>query len=187
MSGQDPGFFTTVSSNGTAANTAIIWVVARPTTVGGPLRIYALNGADASTLFSASFGAWTIPNANAEITPVVANANVYIAAENYLYILGLGGTPHPAVAPDTKPPPRTSGHEIYGTVVAATGNQIQLRLRTGKFIAVDNERAQESDRSVEVILGRSLGIDGDYDQMGVFHARLTFRAKDSPALWLSDK
>ena len=187
MSGQDPGFFTTISSNGTAANTAIIWAVARPTTVGGPLRIYALNGADASTLFSASFGASTIPNANAEITPVVANANVYIAAENYLYILGLGGTPHPAVAPDTKPPPRTSGHEIYGTVAAATGNQIQLRLRTGKFIAVDNERAQESDRSVEIILGRALGIDGEYDQMGVFHARLTFRAKDSPALWLSDK
>ena len=93
-SGQDPGFFTTVSSNGTTANTAIIWAVGRPTTVGGPLTVYALNGADASTLFSASFGAWTIPNANAEITPVVANGNVYIAVEKYLYILGLGGTPH---------------------------------------------------------------------------------------------
>ena len=54
-SGQDRGFFTTVSSNGATANTAIIWVVGRPTTVGGPLTVYALNGADASILFSASF------------------------------------------------------------------------------------------------------------------------------------
>ena len=186
-SGQDRGFFTTVSSNGTTANTAIIWVVGRPTTVGGPLTVYALNGANASTLFSASFGAWTIPNANAEVTPVVANGNVYIAVENYLYILGPGGTPHPLVVPDTTPPPRTSGHEIYGTVVAATGDLIKLRLRTGKLLTVDNDRAQEADRSVQINVGRSLGIDGDYDQAGVFHARLTFRAKDSPALWLSDK
>jgi len=155
--------------------------------VGGPLTVYALNGANASTLFSASFGAWAIPNANAEITPVVANGNVYIAAENYLYILGLGGAPHPTVAPDTTPPPRASGHEIYGTVASATGNLINLRLRTGKFVTVDNDRAQEADRSVEIYVGRALGIDGDYDQTGVFHARLTFRAKDSPALWLSDK
>jgi hypothetical protein len=186
-SGQDRGFFTTVSSNGTTANTAIIWVVGRPTTVGGPLTVYALNGADASTLFSASFGAWTIPNANAEITPVVANGNVYIAVENYLYILGPGGTPHPAVAPDTTPPPRTSGHEIYGTVEAVTGNLITLRLRTGKLLTVDNDRAQEADRSVQINVGRALGIDGDYEQAGVFHAILTFRAKDSSALWLSDK
>ncbi len=186
-SGQDPGFFTTVSSNGTTANTAIIWVVGRPTTAGGPLMVYALNGADASVLYSASFGAWTIPNANAETTPVVANGNVYIAVENYLYILGLGGTPQPTVAPDTSPPPRTSGHEIYGVVSAATGNVIELRLRTGKVVTVDNNRAHEADRSVEIYVGRALGIDGDYDKTGVFHARMTFRAKDSPDLWLSDK
>jgi hypothetical protein len=187
ISGQDPGFFTTVSSNGTTANTAIIWVIGRPTTVGGPLKVYALNGADASTLFSASFGSWTIPNANAETTPVVANGNVYIAVENYLYILGLGGTPRPAVAPDTNPPPRAAGHEIYGTVAEASGNLIKLRLRTGNVVTVDNGGAQEADRSVEVYVGRALGINGDYDQAGVFHARMTFRAKDSPDLWLSDK
>jgi hypothetical protein len=186
-SGQDPGFFTTVSSNGTAANTAIIWAIGRPTATGGPLTIYALNGADASTLFSASFGAWTTPNANAETTPVVANGNVYIAVENYLYILGLGGTPHPAGVPDTNPPPRTSGHEIYGTVAAVSGNLIKLRLRTGSFVTVDNDGAQQADRSVEINVGRALGIDGDYDQTGVYHARMTFRAKDSPDLWLSDK
>jgi hypothetical protein len=176
-----------VSSNGTTANTAIIWAVGRPTTANGPLHIYALNGANAAMLYSAVFGSWTLPNANAEITPVVANGKVYIAAQNYLYILGPGGTPQPSVAPNTVAPPRVAGHEIYGRVESATGNLITLRLRTGKVLIVDNEKAEQADRSVEIHVGRALGIQGDYDQDGVYHARMTFRAKDSPALWLGDR
>ena len=155
-SGQDPGFFTSVSSNGTAANTAVIWLIGRPTTANGPLEVYALNGADASTLFSASFGRWPNPNANAEITPVVANGNVYISALNTLYILGPGGTPAPAVAADTEQPVRVFGHEIYGTAAATRGNLITLRLRTGKLVTVDNTGAEQADRSVEVHVGEAL-------------------------------
>jgi hypothetical protein len=186
-SGQDPGFFTTVSSNGTMANTAIIWLIGRPTTANGPLKVYALNANDASTLFSASFGSWPNPNANAELTPVVANGNVYIAALNTLYILGPGGTPTPLVAPDTDLPARVSGHEIYGTVVAIKGNLITLRLRSGKILTVDNEWAEKADRSVEIHVGETLGIDGQYETGGVYQAHMTFRAKSSPALWLSDQ
>jgi PQQ enzyme repeat len=186
-SGQDPGFFTSVSSNGKTANTAIIWVIGRPTTAGGPLTLYALNGANAATLFSASFGRWANPNNNAEITPVVANGNVYIAVANTLYILGPGGRPAPLLEPDADPLVRTAGHEIYGRVEEVTGNRISVRLRTGNLVTVDNEPAVKADRSVEVHVGESLGIHGEYDQAGVYHAQMTFRAKSSPALWLSDK
>jgi hypothetical protein len=176
-----------ISSNGTTANTAIIWVIGRPTTAGGPLKIYALNAANAATLFSGSFGRWGNPNSNAEITPVVANGNVYVAVANYLYILGPGGKRAPQVAPDTEPLPRVAGHEIYGTVTAKTGNLISLRLRTGDVVTVDNEPAERADRSVEFHVGAALGINGEYDEEGVYHAHLTFHAKKSPALWLSDK
>jgi hypothetical protein len=186
-SGQDAGKFTSVSSNGTTADTAIIWTIGRPSVVDGPLTLYALSAADSSTLFSASFGKWASPNINAEISPVVANGYVYIAVQNYLYILGLHGTAQPAVVPEAVEPIRTAGHEVYGTVVATSGHLIKLRLRTGKVLPVDNEHAEELNRSVEIFAGRSLGIDGFYDHSGVFHAKLTFRAKDSPALWLSDK
>ena len=57
--GQDGGFFTWVSSNGTQAGTAIIWAVSRPpnTNPANDL-LYAFNAADGSLLFSANAGTW---------------------------------------------------------------------------------------------------------------------------------
>ena len=44
ITSQDPGFFTSVSSNGTTPNTAIIWAVGRPAGNGNQVTLYAFNG-----------------------------------------------------------------------------------------------------------------------------------------------
>jgi hypothetical protein len=74
---QDPGFFTSVSSNGTQPNTAIIWAIARPTGADNHLTLYALNGTASAgalnTLWSGAAGTWPNTGGNANLVPTVAN------------------------------------------------------------------------------------------------------------------
>jgi hypothetical protein len=92
---QDPGFFTTISSNGTA--NPIIWAIGRPDrTKTAPVHLLAFNP-DAgkskniiTQLFKAIAGAW--PNGpNANLVPVVANGQVFVASNKQLQIFGLLG------------------------------------------------------------------------------------------------
>jgi hypothetical protein len=86
-SGDNQGFFTSVSSNGTQAGTGIIWAVTRP--LSGNLSLYALNATNLSTLFSEA--ATPQPAKISYIMPVVANGLVFVAAASQLSIFGLGG------------------------------------------------------------------------------------------------
>jgi hypothetical protein len=57
-SGQDPGFFTSVSSNGTTAGSAIIWAVSRPSNTTS-VNLYAFSaGGTLTQLFSSPAGTW---------------------------------------------------------------------------------------------------------------------------------
>jgi hypothetical protein len=88
--GQDPGFFTSVSSNGTQTGSAIIWAVTRPTDSNpANVTLYALNGANGATLLTATAGAWPNTGGNANIVPVVANGLVFVASNQQLRIFGL--------------------------------------------------------------------------------------------------
>jgi hypothetical protein len=96
--GQDPGFFTSISSNGNAS--PIIWAIARPTSSqnGAPISLYAFNpesgGSTMTTLFHATAGAWPNLTGNANLVPVVANGLVFVASNKQLQIFGLtGGNP----------------------------------------------------------------------------------------------
>ena len=86
------GFFTAVSSNGTAS--PIIWALARPS-LGTPqaLSLYAfapdLGAGTMTQLFGGTAGAWVKGGSNPNIFPVVANGKVYIASYKELAILGL--------------------------------------------------------------------------------------------------
>ncbi|HTZ83098.1 MAG TPA: Ig-like domain-containing protein [Candidatus Acidoferrales bacterium] len=88
---QDPGFFTTISSSGTS--NPIIWALARPLTASQPLTLYAFNpdagGNAMSLLWQGSAGSWPIFNNNANLVPVVANGEVFVASYQQLQILGL--------------------------------------------------------------------------------------------------
>lgn len=93
--GQDPGFFTSISSNGTAS--PIIWALSRPTTSnnGAPISLYAFNpesgGGTMTTLFQATAGGWPNTTGNANLVPVVANGLVFVASNRQLQIFGLIG------------------------------------------------------------------------------------------------
>jgi hypothetical protein len=93
---QDPGFFTSISSNGTA--NPIIWALSRPTSNknGAPISLYAFNpesgGSSMKQLFQATAGAWPNTSGNANLVPVVANGLVFVASNQQLQIFGLTGS-----------------------------------------------------------------------------------------------
>ncbi len=95
-SAQDPGFFTTISSNGN--KDPIIWALSRPPNISGtPIQLFAFNpqsrGGAMKTLFSGTAGRWPNLNGNANLVPVVANGQVFVASHKQLRIFGLtGGT-----------------------------------------------------------------------------------------------
>jgi hypothetical protein len=93
---QDPGFFTTISSNGTAS--PIIWALSRPeNSTKAPLSLYAFNpdgGKKQQTfkqLFKAKAGNWPNLGGNSNLVPVVANGQVFVASNKQLQIFGLIG------------------------------------------------------------------------------------------------
>jgi hypothetical protein len=102
---QDPGFFTSVSSNGTS--NPIIWAISRPAnnSNGSPISLFAFNpdsgGSTMTQLFQATAGAWPNTTGNANLVPVVANGLVFVASNQQLQIFGLAG---PVAAPPTFSP-----------------------------------------------------------------------------------
>ena len=90
--GQDGGFFTTISSNGTSS--PIIWALARPASGTQPkIALYAFNpdvtGSTMTQLFKGFAGAWPNVGGNANLVPVVANGEVFVASNKQLQIFGL--------------------------------------------------------------------------------------------------
>ena len=90
--GQFPGFFTSISSNGTS--NPIIWALSRPSSsTSTKIFLYALNpdagGTTMTQLFKAAAGAWPNYGGDANIVPVVANGQVFVASEKQLQIFGL--------------------------------------------------------------------------------------------------
>lgn len=92
--GQDPGFFTSISSNGQAS--PIIWAVSRPnnSSSGAPIGLYAFNpestsGSTMSLLFKGLAGNWPNLGGNSNLVPVVANGQVFVASNKQLRIFGL--------------------------------------------------------------------------------------------------
>ena len=90
---QDPGFFTSISSNGTAS--PIIWALSRPTGASGnPIYLFAFNpevpvGGTMAALFRQEAGTWPNTGGNSNLVPVVANGEVFVASYAQLQIFGL--------------------------------------------------------------------------------------------------
>ena len=89
----DPGFFTTVSSNGNA--NPIIWALSRPQKSTQAITLFAFNpdagGSKMKPLFKGTAGAWPTRTANSNLVPVVANGQVFVATYQQLQIFGLTG------------------------------------------------------------------------------------------------
>lgn len=194
-SGQDPGFFTSVSSSGSA--NAIIWAVARPHPTAAnrstSIKLYAFNaipsGSSLPLLFQDSnAGSWPHTGGNANIVPVVANGRVYVASYQQLSIYGIGAA---AAAPAPPPiaqnvPADSSQHEIFGTISAVNGSQLTVQTRTGSLLQVDASAAIQNDLSIELETGETVDVQGTLDATGVLLASSIQHAKDSPDLWPAD-
>ncbi|HKH98978.1 MAG TPA: hypothetical protein VJ999_07715 [Candidatus Sulfotelmatobacter sp.] len=89
--GQNPGIFTTISSNG--SSNAIVWALSHPISPAQPgIFLFAFNPDSSSTMtqiFKGAAGSWPNYNGNSNLVPVVANGNVYVASNKQLRIFGL--------------------------------------------------------------------------------------------------
>jgi hypothetical protein len=194
---QDPGFFTSVSSNG--ISNAVVWAVRRPIN-SNPARVvlYAFDPQAAASgdnrwLFSAAVGTWPNTQGNANIVPVVANGRVYVASYKQLSILALSppsgakseiAAPFAPVKPPELPP---DGHQVFGTIKAIAGQSITLATRTGKPVLVDATDAARGHHSVVLLVGSPVAVLGSYDRSGVLHATSVLHAKPSPQGWPADR
>jgi hypothetical protein len=194
-SGQDPGFFTSISSLGSA--NAIIWAASRPhpTSVNPSpvIKLYAFNatpsGGSLPLLFlNTNAGPWPHTSADANTVPVVANGQVFVASYKQLSIFGLGtgipGLAPAAIAPNV--PSNPSEHEIFGAITRVSGSEFTLRTRTGSLVEVDASAAIENELSIELEAGETVDVQGTLDASGVLVASSVQRAKASPALWPPD-
>jgi hypothetical protein len=197
-SGQDGGTFTTVSSNRTQADTAIIWATGEPTGTGAnptAVNLYAFVAAPSSgtlpLLFSSQAGAWP-SNANANIVPVVANGHVFVASYQQLTIFGLGGGPFVASAAAAAKPAALNAHApphaFTGILERADGPVLTLRTRAGKIARVVDSDAVRSGQIAVLVQGNAYTVEGtSYDSTGALRAQIVGPAKASPAIWPPDR
>jgi hypothetical protein len=186
--GQSDGFFTSISSDGTTPNTAIIWALSRPinqaTGIKHHITLYAygVDGPDQqlSLLWSGIAGTWTFGGSgccHANLVPTIANGFVYVASENQLEIFT---SPPPTLAAVYRLPialAKTSdiysspvlhralvhepGARYWGEVSRTKGNQLWLRLRDGTRLVVDITAAVKNETAKVPRVGGFASVSGD--------------------------
>jgi FtsP/CotA-like multicopper oxidase with cupredoxin domain len=85
-----------VSSNGTTAGSAIVWVLQTPNN-GGNISLMAFNALSMQTLYTGLAGGWYpgagVPSiAGALVSPLVANGKVYVPTDGGVAVFGLKST-----------------------------------------------------------------------------------------------
>lgn len=184
---QDGGNFTSISSNGTLADTAIIWTVRRPVDpIARDVTLYAFDASRGTTLFTQTAGTWP-HRGNANIVPVPVNGKVYVASYKQLAIFGIG----PAGATISSPlaaaePPPLGGHRVSGTVLSLSDGTLTIRTRTGRLVAVLATEAIRLYQAVPLSVGINIQAEGSYDADGTLFALTILRAKE-PAGWAPDQ
>jgi hypothetical protein len=198
--GQDAGFFTSISSNGTQAGSAIIWAVNHPTSLTNTnVSLHAYNATASGTtpslhqLYSAIAGTWPNLTANANIVPTVANGQVYVASNRQLTIFGLNPPASPLASNEAMTPTSvaqteavTSEAQVFGTITDVDGNLIEVKLRTGRKISVDLTEAMNQFLSVIPLVGENVEVTGTLASDGSLLASVMLRVKQ-PETWGPDK
>lgn len=197
--GQEGGFFTSISSNGTAAGSAIIWAVGRPTQAPGTLPLYAIDPASGKIIYSAVAGNWISGNSNANTVPTVANGHVYVASYKELAIFGLGGAAHAskqaavdrnrAIAAADRPAIKLGRgeHVVWGTIRSVSDAKMIIADRGGASVRVNLAIARIAGNVAEPVIGQAAVIIGKFAADGSLVAKHVEHAKSSPSLWPADQ
>ena len=181
------GFFTSISSNGQAPGTAIIWAVRRPTTTPPELALRAYDAKTGQLLYSAAAGAWPNTGGAANTVPVVANGRVYVASNKELRIFGLGGQVVASAAMSQLASlARHRAKTLYGSVFEVEGAKFWLRTRTD-LVHVDATGAKQKQSIVALVPGRAVVVHGSVDSSSGMNADSINYAPESPALWPPDQ
>jgi hypothetical protein len=193
---QEPGFFTSISSNGTQANTQIIWAIGRPAGADNHVTLWAFDGTAQSgtlpVLWSGPAGFWNSTQHNANLVPTISNGMVYVASDKQLAIFGLlsGNQVRNKAALQPAPPPaplvKVSGALMWGTIDSIHGSYIELTLRTGKLLKVDLTNALRQGNAQAPLIGRNVAVNGDFNAQGVLEARTVWGVKGSLS-WGADR
>jgi len=189
-SGQDAGFFTSISSNGTQPGTAVIWAVSRPTNTNpANVLLYAYSHASLFPIFSANAGTWPNVSGNANIVPVVANGQVFVASNQQLAIFGpiTAGAKVATLLPVKLPHHPALGNQLSGWVDGINGTELMIRKRDGTHATIDAKHAKDAFQSVPIGMEEAITAEGSYDAQGVLHAQTIVRAKNSRDLWPPDQ
>lgn len=189
-----PGFFTSVSSNGTKAGSAVIWAVGRPTDFDQEvLKFHAFDPDKGKEIFTAQAGTWTNSLGDSNIVPVAANGKVYVATVKSLAIFGLRPPGAPAVHLPPPPPvvdsrlPLAPGiHEIRATVRAIAGPVLTVEERDGHVLIVDAAQAIANHDVAAPSVGHALMARGTFDG-NVLKAEIIGHAPDHPMMWPADR
>jgi hypothetical protein len=190
---QFPGFFTSVSSNGMAKNTAVVWAVGRPTDNDpANISLYAFNPDKQGTLFSAVAGSWPNTGGDSNIVPVVANGKVFVAADQSLAIFGIGAKGRKVALPsprhlDMRIALAPGEHELFGRIEQISGDTVSVRARDGRLVVVDTTAAKSKFDFAKPWIGHALMARGTYEANGTMKAALVVHAKDSAKMWQSDR
>jgi hypothetical protein len=196
---QDPGFFTSVSSNG--KNHAVIWAVSRPLTnnQSHSVWLYAFDGTPTGStlpqLFQAVAGSWPNLGGNANIVPVVVNGKVYVASYKELDIFGLhlpkgehpGARKSLVAVEHVETYKGTQEHQISGTLRKIEGTRLTLETRDRKMVEVETAKAQAGSRYAVPAVGKGVTAAGSYDANGLLQAESVARTKAASATWPPDR
>jgi hypothetical protein len=189
--GQDGGFFTSISSNGTDPNTAVIWAVGKPTGMDNHVTLHAFDAATLKPLLPGGLiaGNWPNTGGNANIVPTVANGKVYVASNKQLQIFGFG-SPGPFISEPASGASAIAGTESLGTLPVPpsspmywgilkriNGNLLLVQLRTGRVLDVDVTEAVKKQQAAPVNVGQAVAVGGIMNANGVFEANILLRAK----------
>jgi hypothetical protein len=198
-SGQDPGFFTSVSSHGTHADSAIVWAVGRAVGSDDHLTLYAFDakasGGSLAQLWKGEGGTWPNTGGNANVVPTVANGRVYVASYKQLRIFGLIDHDHPRETPEERiaHPVATkasfvpaSGPLYWGTIRKIEGSRVELELRSGSRLEVDVSKVLPRASSDMGAVGRALAVSGMVGPDKVLTASGIWRVK-APSQWGPDR
>ncbi len=198
--GEDPGFFTSISSNATTAGTAVVWAVGRPTAVPGTMPLYAINAATGKTIYTAAAGNWVSGNSNADTVPTVSNGHVYVATYQELAIFGLGSPTTSsatinfsarASAQAAQPQPgfqlQADQHAIWGIIQKVTQTEMVLQTRSGALVRVKLTAAWDAGNVAEPVIGQAAIAIGKFNPDGALVASNVEHAKQQQSLWPQDQ